>query len=135
MLHVPIDLAADWARLPPAARAHLVGFLGARSSGIAVAVDGALPPDFSADLARGGPGLRAAFTQLDRIVVAVDGSSIRIRCRGAHDGLFYGFLRATGRVVEFIEHHALTLHEPISDRVTIDLAAIVRQLGPATSGR
>lgn len=134
MLHVPIDLASDWARLPPAVQAHLVGFLGSESSEIEIAVDGALPPDFSADLARGGPGLRAAFPRLERIVVAVEGSTIRIRCRGAHDGLFYGFLRATGRIVEFIEHHALTLR-PLGDRVAIDLAAIVRQLGPVTSGR
>src|SRR5262245_44840612 len=101
MLHIPSDLTSSWQELPAGARAHLVAFLSDAGALAPVVIDGALPSPFAADLAGGGHGLREAFSQLDRIVVAVDGLAIRIRCTGVHDGVFYGFLRATGRAVAF----------------------------------
>jgi hypothetical protein len=85
------------------------------------------------DLETGGARLRAAFPGLARRVTAIERASgaieIRVACEGAHDGEFYGFLRASGRRVRFDERHVVS---GARHRIAIDLRAIVRQMRGST---
>jgi SnoaL-like polyketide cyclase len=135
MLEVPASLSDRWVALGREVRERVESFFGpAGTARAAVADDGELPASFVDDLAGGGPQLRAAFPGLARRVVAIEGRDrdrieIRIACEGAHDGDFYGFLRASGRRVRFDERHELVVRGgAIAHRIAIDLRAIVRQM-------
>jgi hypothetical protein len=133
MLEVPGSLSDRWLALAREVRECVEAFLGPGGSpGEAVIEGDELPPPFSADLAGGGARLRAAFPRLARRVTAIEGVApveIRISCEGDHDGEFYGFLRASGRTVRFVERHLVIMQRgTVAHRVAIDLRAIVRQL-------
>lgn len=136
-LHVPTALGPRWQELDLRVHAYLRGFLTLatpreRPDHVAAADPGV--PSFHDDLIGGAPCLRAAFPDLVREVVAIDGGDhlvIRIACEGTHDGPFFGFMLATGRQVRFEERHVMRVRNGrvIEDHVTIDLRAIIRQLG------
>ena len=137
-LHVPTAMGPRWQELGPRVHAYLRGFLTLATPcelpDHVAATDLNVPPSFHNDLIGGAPRLRAAFPDLARGVVAIDDLDhlvIRIACEGTHDGAFFGFMLATGRQVRFEELHIMSVRNGrvIEDHVTIDLRAIIRQLG------
>ena len=134
MLEVPVSLSDRWVALAGEVRARVEAFLTGARARVTVDGGGELPATFVEDLAGGGPQLRAAFPGLARRVTAIEAHGaraieIRVSCEGAHDGDFYGFLRASGRRVRFDERHELVLRDDaIAHRIAIDLRAIVRQM-------
>jgi len=98
-----------------------------------------LPEPFAQDLAAGGPNFRAAFPRLARSTVAitmlVHMVEIAIVSESEHRGCFFGILLPTGRRVSFRETHRLIFNQRClsEHRVSIDLRAIVCQLGSTSS--
>jgi predicted ester cyclase len=136
---VPLALAGPWRRLADSVRCHVGSYLGDTpvADGVVVAPREA-PATFAEDLARGAPGLHAAFPDLVRRVTAIDDDggrrvTIRVACEGTHDGAFFGFMMPTGRAVQFEEIHHLRVEREqlVEDRLELDLRAIIRQLGAA----
>lgn len=160
-LEVPPELSIRWAALPPQIRRHLATFLAparpAEAPGALVpritaaasaapapaAPTSAVPAGFLADLAAGGPLLRAAFPRLVRRLASVDTAAadtavadaagplaVHITCEATHDGSFFGFMQPTGRRVRFdeIHHVALGPGNVAEARVELDFRAIIRQL-------
>ena len=134
-LHIPSRLAGPWHGLAAPVQGYLHGFLTLVHVPLPqiAADDPEVPSTFHEDLLAGAPRLRAAFPELARELIAIDGLGVRIACEGAHEGPFFGFMLATGRRVRFDEVHRLHVHDGrvVEDHVSIDLRAIIRQLGTA----
>ena len=139
-LSVPPRLIAQWRSLDVVVQHHLRTFFGvfARDAGEGVCVthDGAfVPGDFAADLARGGPGFRAAFPRLVRRLASIQSLAstiiVGVDCEGTQDGTFFGLLVPKGRTVRFEEVHMLAIGSrgAVEDRLSLDVRAIVSQLG------
>ncbi len=140
-LEVAPPLRGRWSELAPELQRHLAAFLApdaAAQARIEVTEREGVPASFAEDLAGGGPLLRAAFPDLVRELVAIEVApgtvSVRVACEGTHAGAFFGFMLPTRRRVRFEEVHELAVRGgAVSDRVTIDVRAIVRQLVGAPS--
>lgn len=139
-------LRGRWSELAPALREHLAAFLAPEAEvvtriEVAESVSEGVPASFTADLAGGGALLRAAFPDLERRLVSIEVAAgaegavaVRVACEGTHAGAFFGFMLPTRRRVRFEELHELAVRGgAVSDRVTIDVRAIVRQLVGAPS--
>lgn len=77
--------------------------------------------------------LAIAFSQLVRRItaIAMDRSiTIQVACEGVHDGMWGGVVGPTRRRVTFEEQHEIVAVNGriVSDRIALDLPAIVSQL-------
>jgi SnoaL-like polyketide cyclase len=138
VLEIAEGALPNWRFLPHWVRWHVGSFPGISMSAqawctLGFAQSQAESAKFAApsDVAGVATLLSTAFPRLARRVtsVALGGPIIvRLECEGLHEGMWGNVLCPTRRRVTFEEQHEIVDGRFVSDRITLDLPGILRQL-------
>ncbi len=138
VLEVSQGALANWRFLPHWVRWHVGSFPGISMSAqawctlrFADSPTDAAMSSTPSDVAGAARLLSTAFPRLARRVTAVALGGpiiVRLECEGLHEGKWGDVLGPTRRRVTFDERHEIVDGRVASDRITLDLPGILRQL-------
>ena len=140
VLEISQSALASWRLLPHCVQWYVSVFpgvsvsaqdYGTLSFGKSLVRPGAIA--IGSDVAETATRLAIAFPRLIRRVIAVaieEPFTVRLECEGLHEGMWGDIIYPTMRLVSFEERHQIVAFDGIivSDRITIDVAAILTRL-------